>query len=109
MVERLIDDGTRASTYVQSLRGRINEDDDLWWSRWPEIRRCNPLTAVSAPFRAKLREERDAALRDSRLKGAVPFLQAQHTDRGRSRSAADRGRTGKRYAGVRSRQPRAVQ
>ena len=40
----------------------------MWWSRWPEIRRCNPLTAVSAPFRAKLLEERDAALRDSRLK-----------------------------------------
>ena len=66
--ERLIDDGSQASTYVQALRGRIDEDDDLWWSRWPEIRRCNPLTAVSAAFRAKLREERDAALRDSRLK-----------------------------------------
>ena len=33
-----------------------------------EIRRCNPLTAISADFRTKLLEERDAARRDSRLK-----------------------------------------
>ncbi len=37
-------------------------------ARWPEIRRVNPLVAVSADFRRKLLEERDAARRDSRLK-----------------------------------------
>ena len=33
-----------------------------------EIRRCNPLTAISDSFRAKLLDERDRARRDSRLK-----------------------------------------
>ena len=33
-----------------------------------EIRKCNPLTAISPTFRAKLIEERDAARRDTRLK-----------------------------------------
>ena len=35
---------------------------------WQEIRRVNPLVAVSADFRRKLLEERDAARRDTRLK-----------------------------------------
>ena len=59
----LVHDGSRGSTFVQSLRG----DGDKWDS-WPEIRRCNPLTAISPEFRAKLLEERDAARADSRLK-----------------------------------------
>ena len=59
----LANDGTHGSTYVQVLQG----DPELW-DRWPEIRRCNPLTAVSADFRRKLIEERDAARRDTRLK-----------------------------------------
>ena len=59
----LVADGSRASTYVQALQG----DPDKW-DQWPEIRRCNPLTAISADFRRKLLEERDAARRDSRLK-----------------------------------------
>ena len=59
----LIEDGSRGSTYVQALRG--NRDR---WDQWPEIRRCNPLTAVSAVFRRKLLEERDAARLDTRLK-----------------------------------------
>ena len=56
-------DGSRRSTFVQSLRG-----DPERWDSWPEIRRCNPLTAISPAFRAKLIEERDAARADSRLK-----------------------------------------
>ena len=60
---RLIADGSRGSSYVQALQG-----DPARWDQWPEIRRCNPLTAISAPFRRKLLEERDAARRDSRLK-----------------------------------------
>lgn len=59
----LVEDGSQGSVYVQALRG----DPDKW-DKWPEIRRCNPLVAVSAPFRRKLLEERDAARRDSRLK-----------------------------------------
>ena len=59
----LIDDGTRGSTYVQALRG-----DPERWDQWNEIRRVNPLTSISADFRRKLLEERDAARADSRLK-----------------------------------------
>ena len=59
----LVADGSRASIYVQVLQGDPNK-----WDQWGEIRRCNPLTAISAAFRRKLLEERDAARRDSRLK-----------------------------------------
>ena len=59
----LVADGSHGSTYVQALQG----DPDKW-DQWPEIRRVNPLTAVSADFRRKLLEERDAARRDTRLK-----------------------------------------
>ena len=59
----LVSGGTHGSVYVQALRG-----DPEKWDRWPEIRRCNPLTAVSPEFRKKLLEERDAARRDTRLK-----------------------------------------
>ena len=60
----LIDDGTHGSTvYVHALRG-----DAERWDQWPEIRRCNPLTAISADFRRKLLEERDKARADTRLK-----------------------------------------
>ena len=38
-----------AMAYVQALQG----DPDKW-DQWPEIRRCNPLTAISADFRRKL-------------------------------------------------------
>ena len=55
--------GSHGSVYVQSLQG-----DPERWEQWPEIRRCNPLTAVSADFRKKLLEEREEARRDSRLK-----------------------------------------
>ena len=60
---QLIAKGTHGTTYVQSLQGEREK-----WDRWPEIRRCNPLTAISAPFRAKLRQERDAAQADERLR-----------------------------------------
>ena len=59
----MIQDGTAASVYVQALQGDAEK-----WDRWPEIRRVNPLVALSADFRRKLIEERDAARRDSRLK-----------------------------------------
>ena len=59
----LVETGTHGSAYVQALRGNPDK-----WDLWAEIRRCNPLTAVSPEFRAKLLDERDQARRDSRLK-----------------------------------------
>ena len=59
----LVADGSRKSTYVQALKG-----DPEKWDYWPEIRRCNPLVAISGKFRKKLLEERDEARMDSRLK-----------------------------------------
>ena len=59
----LVAEDSHGSTYVQALQG-----DRERWDLWPEIRRCNPLTAISADFRRKLLEERDAARADSRLK-----------------------------------------
>ena len=59
----LIEGGSRGTTHVTCLHA-----DPETWDQWSEIRRVNPLTAISPPFRAKLREERDAARRDSRLK-----------------------------------------
>ena len=59
----LVEGGSAGSTYVKLLQG----DRDKWDS-WSEIRKANPLTAISAPFRKKLLEERDQARDDSRLK-----------------------------------------
>ena len=59
----LIDDGTHGSTVVHALKG-----DPKRWDDWHEIRRVNPLTAISKTFRKKLLEERDKARADTRLK-----------------------------------------
>ena len=59
----LIADGSVDTTYVQSLQGNAET-----WDTWAEIRRCNPLTAISGDFRKRLLVERDAARLDSRLK-----------------------------------------
>ena len=59
----LIANGSHGSTYVQSLQGDLDR-----WDQWPTIRKANPLTAISADFRRKLLEERDAARADTRLK-----------------------------------------
>ena len=59
----LVGGGSKGSTYVKLLQG----DRDKWES-WPEIKKANPLTAISPEFRRKLLEERDQALGDSRLK-----------------------------------------
>ena len=60
----LVADGTGGTTYVQSLQGNAET-----WDTWAEIRRCNPLTAISGDFRKRLLVERDEARVDSRLKG----------------------------------------
>ena len=59
----LIADGSVDTTYVQALQGKVEA-----WDTWAEIRRCNPLTAISKDFRKRLLVERDAARVDSRLK-----------------------------------------
>ena len=59
----LVGGGTNGATYVQRLLGDVKR-----WDKWGEIRRCNPLTAISSEFRAKLLDERDKARRDSRLR-----------------------------------------
>ena len=59
----LVSDGTTGTTYVQSLQGAVEK-----WDTWGEIRRCNPLAAISPEFRKRLLVERDAARVDSRLK-----------------------------------------
>ena len=81
----LITAGSAGRTYVQALQG----DGDRW-DRWPTIRRCNPLVAISATFRAKLIEERGAAR--CPVAGAVSELPIEPAD-GRSRvGPADGGR-----------------
>ena len=60
----LIADGSNGSTFIQSLRGNVEK-----WDTWGEIKRCNPLTAISPEFRKRLLVERDAARVESRLKG----------------------------------------
>ena len=59
----LINRGSRGTTFVQSFEG-----DRKRWREWPAIRGCNPLMSRFPASRAKLLEERDDALRDSRLK-----------------------------------------
>ena len=59
----LIAGGSKGSTYVQALQADVEK-----WETWSEIRRVNPLTAISEDFRKRLRSERDGALADTRLK-----------------------------------------
>ena len=59
----LINRGSRGTVHITALQA--NRDK---WDRWSEIRRVNPLTAVSAAFRAKLLDERNEARADSRLR-----------------------------------------
>ena len=59
----LVTGGSTATRYVQSLQGDVKR-----WDSLAEIKRCNPLVAISPEFKAKLIEERNDARRDSRLK-----------------------------------------
>ena len=61
----LVDGGTTGDTYIMALRGDASK-----WDSWSEIRRCNPLTAVSAQFRRQLLKERDEARIDPRKKAS---------------------------------------
>ena len=59
----LIQTGSTGSRYVLSLQGNPKK-----WSDLREVYKCNPLMAKYPNSRKILREERDAALKDSRLK-----------------------------------------
>ena len=61
----LVERGTAGSTWVGLLQGRADR-----WARWREILRVNPLARHFPDTEAVLREERDAALADSRLAAA---------------------------------------
>ena len=51
---------------------------EKWSDSWSEIKRCNPLTAISPEFKKRLRVERDHARTCglSRLKGRFLVVQA---------------------------------
>ena len=59
----LVTGGSGKGTHVEFLQGDVET-----WDKWPTIRKANPLTAISASFRQKLLEERDAARHDTRLR-----------------------------------------
>ena len=59
----LVAGGSKDGVYVQKLQGRLDR-----WESWPEIKRCNPLTAVAPEFVKRLKLERAEAQEDSRLK-----------------------------------------
>ena len=61
----LVENGTVGSTWVGLLQGRADR-----WSHWREILRVNPLARHHREFADVLREERDAAMADSRLASA---------------------------------------
>ena len=55
--------GTKGRTWAKLFQGERKT-----WDNWNTIRRANPLISKDANTRAKLREEREAARGDSRLK-----------------------------------------
>ena len=59
----LIADGSRGSTHVTALYGNLGR-----WDRWSEIARVNPLMSRFPESRQVLKEERDRARRDTRLR-----------------------------------------
>ena len=59
----LVKAGSTDASYVQALRGDADK-----WETWAEIKRVNPLTAISPEFRKRLKLEREEARGDSRLK-----------------------------------------
>ena len=61
----LVERGSAGSVNVQLIQGRRDR-----WDHWREVLRVNPLAKHHPEFAAVLREERDAARRDSRLKAA---------------------------------------
>ena len=59
----LIKDGSTATTHVQALQGNPDK-----WDSWTEVKRVNPLTAISPEFTKRLKVELASAKGDTRLK-----------------------------------------
>ena len=59
----LVKDGSTSTTYVQALQGNPDK-----WDSWPEVKRVNPLTAISPEFTKRLKVELQEAKGDTRLK-----------------------------------------
>ena len=72
----LIEGGSTGSTSVHILQGQADR-----WSELRELWRVNPLARKFPETAAVLREERDAALRDSRLAAAFKSLPFKHPER----------------------------
>ena len=85
----LVASGSHGSAHVTALQG-----DPERWDRWPEIRRVNPLSAISSSFRRKLLQERNEARRDLEVEGPVSLLPPQHPVRRRDEHVTDRRRLG---------------
>lgn len=83
----LVADGSFGTTVAHALCGGLER-----WDDWREIRQCNPLTMISADFRRKLLQERDAAWRDSRKKAAFLSYGRERADGGREHGPAHGGR-----------------
>ena len=90
---RLVEAGTSGSTCVQLLQGRPDR-----WDHWREIVRVNPLARDHAELADVLREERDAARADGRLKVVVPEHETQSAERRRKHDSADRSDDWERMA-----------
>ena len=61
--QELVEGGSNSSTYVQALQGNPKK-----WKQASEIKRCNPLMWKYPKSREVLFEERDKAIKDTRLK-----------------------------------------
>ena len=83
---RLRDGGMTSGTHGSHLRPSAPGRPGKTWDKMATIRKANPLTAISADFRAKLLQERDAARRDTRLKARFLQLPVEpaHVRRARS-------------------------
>ena len=80
----LVEGGSVPGTYVMAFQGDVKRWDDL-----REVYRVNPLSRIDGKFRAKLRQERDAARRDSRLKARFLSYRLESGNGGRVRSLVD--------------------
>ena len=81
----LVENGTAGSTWVGLLQGRADR-----WSHWREVLRVNPLARHFPETAEVLREERDAAMADSRLAGAFKILPVEPAGGRRIHDAVER-------------------
>ena len=98
----LVENGTAGSTWVGLLQGRADR-----WSHWREVQRVNPLARHFPETAEVLREERDAAMADSRLGRSVQVLPVEPAGGRRIYDAVERAGLGAclRSRGSRARRP----